>query len=98
MILPYQNPPPFWNILKSFYPDTAIYPKDIQARARARQIQAWLRSDLVALRTERPTDVIFIQPKSTHFQKKAKAAEKLFFVAEKLLVSDAEFLLVHGAL
>ncbi|KAA5676399.1 glutathione transferase, partial [Klebsiella pneumoniae] len=40
--------------LEELYPDTAIYPKDIQARARARQIQAWLRSDLVALRTERP--------------------------------------------
>lgn len=40
--------------LEELYPDTPIYPTDIQARARARQIQAWLRSDLVALRTERP--------------------------------------------
>ncbi len=79
--------------LEELYPDTAIYPKDIQARARARQIQAWLRSDLVALRTERPTDVIFIQPKSTPLSEEGKkAAEKLFFVAEKLLASDAEFL------
>ncbi|AZB92869.1 glutathione transferase [Acinetobacter pittii] len=79
--------------LEELYPDTAIYSKDIQARARARQIQAWLRSDLVALRTERPTDVIFIQPKSTPLSEQGqKAAEKLFFVAEKLLASDAEFL------
>ncbi len=79
--------------LEELYPDTAIYPKDIQARARARQIQAWLRSDLVALRTERPTDVIFIQPKSTPLSEEGKkAAEKFFFVAEKLLASDAEFL------
>ncbi|MFX6610912.1 glutathione transferase, partial [Acinetobacter baumannii] len=79
--------------LEELYPDTAIFPKDIQARARARQIQAWLRSDLVALRTERPTDVIFIQPKSTPLSEQGqRAAEKLFFVAEKLLASDAEFL------
>ncbi len=79
--------------LEELYPNTAIYPKDIQARARARQIQAWLRSDLVALRTERPTDVIFIQPTSNPLSEQGqKAAEKLFFVAEKLLASDAEFL------
>lgn len=47
----------------------------------------------MALRTERPTDVIFIQPKSTPLSEQGqKAAEKLFFVAEKLLASDAEFL------
>ncbi|SUG14071.1 glutathione-S transferase [Salmonella enterica subsp. arizonae] len=32
-----------------------IYPHDLQKRARARQIQAWLRSDLLPLREERPT-------------------------------------------
>ena len=35
-----------------------LYPADAQQRARARQIQAWLRSDLMALREERPTTVI----------------------------------------
>lgn len=79
--------------LEELYPDTPIYPTDIQARARARQLQAWLRSDLVALRTERPTDVIFIQPNSTPLSEEGlKAAEKLFFVAVKLLASDAKFL------
>jgi glutathione S-transferase len=81
--------------LEELYSNTPIYPTDIQARARARarQIQAWLRSDLVALRTERPTDVIFIQPNSTPLSDEGKkAAEKLFFVAEKLLAPDAEFL------
>lgn len=79
--------------LEELYPNTPIYPTDIQARARARQLQAWLRSDLVALRTERPTDVIFIQPNSTPLSDEGqKAAEKLFFVAEKLLAPDAEFL------
>lgn len=79
--------------LEELYPNTPIYPTDIQARARARQIQAWLRSDLVALRTERPTDVIFIQPNSNPLSDEGqKATEKLFFVAEKLLAPDAEFL------
>lgn len=79
--------------LEELYPNTPIYPTDIQARARARQLQAWLRSDLVALRTERPTDVIFIQPTSIPLSEEGqKAAEKLFFVTEKLLAPDAEFL------
>jgi glutathione S-transferase len=37
----------------------ALYPADSRPRALARQIQAWLRSDLHALRRERPTQVIF---------------------------------------
>src|SRR5690606_4002060 len=37
----------------------AVYPESPHKRARAREVQAWLRSDLAALREERPTDVIF---------------------------------------
>ncbi|WP_427184728.1 glutathione transferase [Bordetella bronchialis] len=37
----------------------ALYPADPRPRAQARQIQAWLRSDLHALRRERPTEVVF---------------------------------------
>lgn len=37
----------------------ALYPADTRARAQARQVQAWLRSDLQTLRRERPTEVIF---------------------------------------
>ena len=36
-----------------------IYPHNPENRARARQIQAWLRSDLMPIREERPTDVVF---------------------------------------
>lgn len=36
-----------------------LYPADVRQRARARQVQAWLRSDLLALRQDRPTDIIF---------------------------------------
>src|SRR5262245_41311201 len=37
----------------------SVYPVNRELRARARQIQAWLRSDLLPIREERSTDVIF---------------------------------------
>jgi len=37
----------------------AVCPADLRTRARMRQLQAWLRSDLAALRRERPTEVVF---------------------------------------
>jgi glutathione S-transferase len=48
--------------LDEAYPGARLYPHTLQARARARQIQAWLRSDLMALRQERPTEVVFCAP------------------------------------
>lgn len=66
----------------------ALYPGDVQQRARARQIQAWLRSDLAALREERPTNVVFhcadIKPLGDAAQ---AAATKLLGVAQTLLAS-----------
>jgi glutathione S-transferase len=38
---------------------TRLYPTDLRDRARARQIQAWVRSDLMPIREERPTFVVF---------------------------------------
>ena len=43
-------PPPQW---------PALLPADTNDRARARQLMAWLRSDLGALRDERPTTTMF---------------------------------------
>ena len=64
-----------------------IYPHDLQKRARARQIQAWLRSDLMPIREERPTDVVFAGAKKATLTAEGKAsAEKLFAMAEHLLV------------
>jgi len=63
-----------------------IYPHDLQKRARARQIQAWLRSDLGPIREERSTDVIFgsvKKPVLTHAG--AASASKLFDTASRLL-------------
>jgi glutathione S-transferase len=40
-----------------------LYPEGVRDRARARQVQAWLRSDLLQLRMERPTSSIFVGAK-----------------------------------
>ena len=51
-----------------------------------RQIQAWLRSDLMPIREERPTDVVFAGAKKAPLTAEGKAsAEKLFAMAEHLL-------------
>lgn len=71
----------------------ALYPADLRARARARQIQAWLRSDLMPIRTERSTDVIFVEPSVKKLSGRAAAcAGQLYAVAGRLLAGDNECL------
>ncbi|MBD8163633.1 glutathione transferase [Erwinia persicina] len=36
-----------------------LYPRDSEKRAKAREIQAWLRSDFMPIRQQRPTEVMF---------------------------------------
>ena len=63
-----------------------IYPHDLQKRARARQIQAWIRSDLVPIREQRSTDVIFGGAKKPALDEAgAASASKLFETAARLL-------------
>jgi glutathione S-transferase len=63
-----------------------IYPLDIEKRARARQIQAWLRSDLLPIREERSTDVVFAQLKKPALSEAGLAsAQKLFATVEAVL-------------
>lgn len=63
-----------------------IYPVDIEKRARARQIQAWLRSDLLPIREERSTDVVFGGVKKPALTPEGEqAAEKLFATADAVL-------------
>ncbi|WP_253383155.1 glutathione transferase [unidentified bacterial endosymbiont] len=66
-----------------------IYPHDRQKRARARQIQAWLRSDLVPVRIERSTDVVFAGVKKPALSAEGHAS------AQKL-IETASALLAHG--
>jgi glutathione S-transferase len=67
--------------LDEAYPQTRIYPADLHQRARARQIQAWLRSDLMPIRKERPTDVIFFRPTDKPLSDAARAASALLIAA-----------------
>jgi len=65
-----------------------VFPEDPQDRARARQIQAWLRSDFAALRSERDTTVLFRGPVVTELSLVARReAEMIFGVVEQLLDS-----------
>lgn len=72
------------------FPGIALYPEDRQARARARQVQAWLRSDLLPLRRERPTEVIFYGVRKPPLSALAQeTAEKLYAAADSLLPRGA---------
>jgi glutathione S-transferase len=70
-----------------------LYPQDIRQRARARQLQAWLRSDLLVVRKERPFDLVYFGKKDFPLSDDAQAAaDRLFFVADRLLEKGAEHL------
>lgn len=63
-----------------------IYPHNPENRARARQIQAWLRSDLGPIREERPTDVVFGGAKKPALSAAGEAqAQRLIGAVETLL-------------
>lgn len=67
-----------------------LYPTDPRQRARARQLQAWLRSDLRPLRQERPSDTIFRFSHPPPLSDQARlAAAKLIEVAKRLLPAGA---------
>ena len=80
--------------LDETFPGAALYPADPKAKAQARQIQAWLRSDLLPIRQERSTDVVFYRPTTAPLSATAEqAAHKLFKAADALLAQDADHLL-----
>jgi len=72
-----------------------LIPKDIEQRARARQLMAWWRSDLMALREERPTSSMFL-PKSKALpplsEKAQQAVQKLFRITEQIIPESADYL------
>ena len=79
--------------LDEVFPEHLLYPRSIEQRAVARQIQAWVRSDLQAIRQERPTTVIFYAPEPQPLSEAAlQAAQKLFVAADRLLAHGGEHL------
>ncbi|MBN3846377.1 glutathione transferase [Paraburkholderia sp. Ac-20342] len=76
--------------LDETFPQTPVYPQDRYLRARARQVQAWLRSDLLPIRQERSTEVIFYGVRGGPLSATAEdAAQKLFAAVEALLPHDS---------
>lgn len=79
--------------LEELQPEPPIYPIDPQQRARARQVQAWIRSDLMPIRQERSTNVIFYAPNPAPLSVAAEqAAAKLFKAADALLAPGSAHL------
>jgi glutathione S-transferase len=70
-----------------------LYPEDLRERARVRMVQAFLRSDLLPLRQERPTSTFFrgypVQPLTPAGR---ASAERLVQIAQRLLAPGAPFL------
>ncbi|MFJ9452608.1 glutathione transferase [Herbaspirillum sp. NPDC101397] len=72
---------------------TALYPAVLQHKAKAREIQAWLRSDLMPIRQERPTEVVFFGEKRAPLSSAGQfAANKLIAAADIWLSEGAEYL------
>jgi glutathione S-transferase len=68
--------------LDETFAGTRLYPADSRDRARARQVQAWMRSDLMPIREERPTFVVFCGARRPPLSAQAvEASQKLFAAA-----------------
>jgi glutathione S-transferase len=77
--------------LDETFPGTHLFPTNPRDRARARQVQAWVRSDLMPIRDERPTFVVFNGAKRPTLSEDAReAADKLFSAALTLLEGRTE--------
>ena len=71
-------------------PERSIYPLDVRERAVARQIQAWLRSDLDAIRSERSTHTIWYAKATEPLSEKGQAAAARLLRAANAWVGERE--------
>jgi glutathione S-transferase len=72
--------------IEETWPSPSVLPADRRERARARMVLSWLRSDLGALRQDRPTTTMFYErAKAPLTPAGAEAAEKLIRVTSALL-------------
>jgi len=79
--------------LEDVFPQVPVYPAEPRQRARARQVQAWLRSDLMPIRQERSTLVVFYGLKGEPLSPAAQAAaHKLINAAQALLADGRDHL------
>lgn len=79
--------------LDDAYPAARLYPADLKDRARAREMQAWLRTDFLPLRAERSTEVVFLERALPPLSPAAQAAaDKLMAGVAQRLAPGAEHL------
>lgn len=79
--------------LEELFPQVPVYPHAPQQRAKARQVQAWLRSDLLPIRQERSTLVVFYGQRGAPLSAQAQvAAGKLIDAAQALLEDGRQYL------
>jgi glutathione S-transferase len=72
--------------LDDVFPEPRLLPAGVRERARARQILGWLRSDLMPLREDRPTESMFYARADKPLSERGRsAAQKLIDVAERLV-------------
>ena len=76
--------------LHEAYSGRALYPTELKARARARQFQAWLRSDFMPIRQERSTVVLFYAPSATQLSAEAQSAAQILFAGVTELLSHGD--------
>ncbi len=74
--------------LDEILPGTRLYPTTPRERARARQIQAWVRSDLMPIREERPTFVVFCGARRPALSVRAQEAAAMLCSASLALLGD----------
>lgn len=74
--------------LDEVFPGAPLYPADPRDRARARQVQAWLRSDFSPIRQERSTAVVFYAPSATPLSAQARASAGKLFAAASALIHE----------
>jgi glutathione S-transferase len=72
--------------LDETFPGRRLYPADPRDRARARQIQAWVRSDLMPIRDECPTFVVFCGSKRPALSERGREACNTLFSAALTLL------------
>lgn len=79
--------------LEEVFAQTPVYPQHPQQRAKARQVQAWLRSDLLPIRQERSTLLVFYGCKAGPLSAVAElAVQKLIDAAQQLLADSPRYL------
>jgi glutathione S-transferase len=63
-----------------------LFPLDLRERATAREVMAWIRSDMMPIREERPTTSVFIHRVTKPLSETAQAARRRLLAAcERLL-------------